>query len=267
MSKGPFETILVGWDESLAAEDALAVAATIAASTGSAVSLAHVTDPGVTPAAGLASTAVERGADLIVIGPSSRNGFRAATFGSVAEHLLHGSPCPVVVAPAGAARTHHEGIHTIGVAFDGSAEAWAALRTAESLALAAGAAIRIIGVLEPVAAVTGGMSGFYGYAEPRDVPRRRLEEMLDDAADSLDSAVRALPVVATGLPAEEILARTEVIDLLVIGSRSQGPLRRVLLGSTSTRVTRAAACPVLVVPRTAVPVAPRAAALAAAAFA
>jgi universal stress protein family protein len=35
----------------------------------------------------------------------------------------------------------------------------------------------------------------------------------------------------------------------VLGSRGFGPLRRIVLGSVSTKVLRSAACPVLVVPR------------------
>ena len=38
-------------------------------------------------------------------------------------------------------------------------------------------------------------------------------------------------------------------DLLVIGSRGYGPLRRVVLGSSTGRSLHAATCPVLVVPR------------------
>lgn len=38
-------------------------------------------------------------------------------------------------------------------------------------------------------------------------------------------------------------------DLLVVGSRGYGPLRRVLLGSTSAGLVRSARCPVLVYPR------------------
>jgi nucleotide-binding universal stress UspA family protein len=38
-------------------------------------------------------------------------------------------------------------------------------------------------------------------------------------------------------------------DLLVCGSRSYGPVRRVLLGSVSAALVRQASVPVLVVPR------------------
>ncbi|HEX6620427.1 MAG TPA: universal stress protein, partial [Solirubrobacteraceae bacterium] len=56
-------------------------------------------------------------------------------------------------------------------------------------------------------------------------------------------------VVVVGHPAEELIVATEKLDLLVLGSRRWGPVRRLALGSTSERVIRDAECPVLVPPR------------------
>jgi nucleotide-binding universal stress UspA family protein len=53
----------------------------------------------------------------------------------------------------------------------------------------------------------------------------------------------------TGTPATELARRSVDLDLLAVGSRAHGPVRRLLLGSTSTRLVREALCPVLVVPR------------------
>ena len=39
------------------------------------------------------------------------------------------------------------------------------------------------------------------------------------------------------------------LDLLVCGSRGYGPLRSVLLGSVSRRLSHVARCPLLIVPR------------------
>lgn len=56
-------------------------------------------------------------------------------------------------------------------------------------------------------------------------------------------------IVAEGRPAEEILAqaREKAIDLVVMGSRGSGSLKRLLLGSTSEQVLREAPCSVLIV--------------------
>jgi nucleotide-binding universal stress UspA family protein len=51
-----------------------------------------------------------------------------------------------------------------------------------------------------------------------------------------------------GEPAAEIVGEVKrgQYDLIVVGSRGLGPLGRLLLGSVSTEVLRAAPCPVLV---------------------
>jgi nucleotide-binding universal stress UspA family protein len=56
-------------------------------------------------------------------------------------------------------------------------------------------------------------------------------------------------IVAEGRPAEAILGqiRERAIDLAVLGSRSSGSLKRLLLGSTSEQVLREAPCSVLIV--------------------
>ena len=55
--------------------------------------------------------------------------------------------------------------------------------------------------------------------------------------------------VTVGPPADELLAFADEVDLLVVGSRRHGPLRRLLLGSTSAYLARTAPCPLLVLPR------------------
>jgi nucleotide-binding universal stress UspA family protein len=54
-----------------------------------------------------------------------------------------------------------------------------------------------------------------------------------------------------GDPAEVLAARSRDLDLLVVGSRGYGPVRQVLIGGVSGELMRRAACPVLIVPRSA----------------
>jgi len=55
--------------------------------------------------------------------------------------------------------------------------------------------------------------------------------------------------VVVGDTGAELTAFGDEVDLLVVGSRAHGPLRRVMLGSTSLHLTHAARCPLLVIPR------------------
>ena len=103
---------------------------------------------------------------------------------------------------------------TVGVGFDGSAESLHAREVADAIARAARA--RLI---------------------PLTVVR--------DGSGAPDAEVEAL----TGKPAEALAERAADLDLLVVGSRGWGPVRRLLLGSTSEQVVRDAPSSVLVVPR------------------
>jgi nucleotide-binding universal stress UspA family protein len=69
---------------------------------------------------------------------------------------------------------------------------------------------------------------------------------------ALDRATRAVPeaepAFLVGDPAGELTREADVADLLVIGSRGYGPAPAVLLGEVSGRLMETATCPVLIVP-------------------
>lgn len=52
-----------------------------------------------------------------------------------------------------------------------------------------------------------------------------------------------------GEPALVLAQEGGELDLLVLGSRSYGPVRRALVGGVSAEVMRSAPCPVMVIPR------------------
>jgi nucleotide-binding universal stress UspA family protein len=49
------------------------------------------------PAATIAQTAAEEGADLVMVGTHGRSGIDRLLVGSVAERVVRGAPCPVLV--------------------------------------------------------------------------------------------------------------------------------------------------------------------------
>ena len=65
-----------------------------------------------------------------------------------------------------------------------------------------------------------------------------------------DAGVRATFLIWEGDPAEAILeaSRSEDADVIVLGSRPRLNVRRLILGSVSTEVSRRATCEVVVVP-------------------
>src|SRR5687767_10570997 len=206
--------------------------------------VAYASEPA---ARGLHEVADRAGAELIVVGSTHRHGLGRVVPGATGERLLHGSACPIAIAPAG---WSGDAIETIGAGFDGSPESRAALAAASTLALAAGASLRAVSVFEPpspanpVYAVTG-----RGYTEVMRELREMRRAQLDDALEELPSRVDADGQVLDGIPAEVLAAESERLDLLVLGSRRYGALRATLAGGIAHALAGTSRCPLLLVPR------------------
>lgn len=191
---------------------------------------------------GLHQLAEDCSADLLVVGSCSRGPVGRVLVGDDARGTVSGASCPVAVAPHGYAG-HRHGIETIGVAYNDTPEAEAALAVARSLAGGRGSAIRALTVLTPAAGGVGRWGEFdVGWGDTVSAPEQAAKDRLR-SFDGVDGDV------AVGLPGDALVAFGDEVDLLVVGSRSFGPLRRLILGSTSIHLTREARCPLLVVPR------------------
>ena len=201
------------------------------------------------PAHGLHDLADQVDASLIVVGSTHTGRAGRVLPGSTAERLLHGSPCPVAVAPKGYAE-HARPPRIIGCGFDGSGESRQALDTAHRIAAANGARLRAIRVFRPIAYDIPPQKGVpMGGISYNDHLLDRASQELEDAVAGLKGEPRGEPFFDTGDAAKAIVAASEQLDLLVLGSRGYGPLHSVLVGGVAGRVVREAACPVLVLPR------------------
>jgi nucleotide-binding universal stress UspA family protein len=201
------------------------------------------------PAKAIQSVAVSEDASLIVIGSSHRSSIGRVLAGTTAERLLHGSPCAVAVAPNGFAIRGALVVETIGVAYDRSPESKAALTAATALARSLDARLRIIEVLDMLWIGTPALMSGPGYIMPPEELEKRARQHLAGVMAGLPDDVVAEQLVKVGDPEGELAAQTELVDLMIVGSRGYGPHRAVLLGSVSGRLVRDAACPVVVVPR------------------
>lgn len=202
------------------------------------------------PAAGLQRAAEDLGAQVVALGSTHRGAAGRVLPGATAERLLHGAPCAVAVAPRGYAAAAPGGLHVLAVAYDGTRESEQAVREAAALAEAAGATIRLLAVVEPVGVSYTTTMATAVSGDPTGDIRAELEGKVRAIADSLPAGLHADAVVRGGRAVEEILAHAgRGADMLVMGSRGYGPLRRVLLGGVSSRVIQAAPCPVLLMPR------------------
>lgn len=199
-------------------------------------------------AKGLTELSEEIGADLIVVGSSRRGKVGQVVAGNIARQVLHGAHCAVAVAPIGYAEQEHDKIDSIVVGVDGVEESQAAARAAAELATAFDANTTLVSVLEPPPVVYGKGGGGGGVNELKAAQREQLERSLDSAAAAFGSHKPDSQLVE-GDPVDALSAAAAEASLLVVGSRGYGPIGRVLLGSTDSKLLDSAPSPMLVWPR------------------
>jgi nucleotide-binding universal stress UspA family protein len=205
--------------------------------------------PSSSAARGLHQLAEEIDADLVVVGPARYGRLGQAVAGSVGVALLHGSPCAVGIAPRGYRERSGQDITAIAVGVDGSSEACIAVEAACELASGTGAKLKLVGVAEPPAIGTG-KGGAEGWHELREVIEGVMRDRLSQAREMVPEGIQVEVALVSGEPAEALVQTADAPGtLLMVGSRGYGPLRRVLLGSVSTRLVRSARCPLIVTPR------------------
>ena len=183
-------------------------------------------------------------AGLAVVGSTTRGVVGRVAPGTTAQRMINGCDCPVVVVPHGDNPSPR--LSVIGVGFVPTPEGRRALSAAAAIAQMAGADLRVLTV------VKRGVSADASAGPTRDTVERsraHVEATLTDAIAGLAHDVKADGEVMVDDPADALLSVSPNVDLLVMGSRGYGPGLAVLLGGVSRRVTMAARCPVLVMPR------------------
>lgn len=239
-----FRRVLVADPGSPRGAAAAALAARLAGGSGEAISTVELHERviGHGAANALAHEAEREHADVIVLGsrgdaPAGRVWPTRTTM-----RLLHDAPCAVAVAPVG-----YEGagpFRHLGVAFDGTPEADAALAAAYALAERDGSAVTLYRIM------ADGRPGYAGIPEidrAWQVERVQAQAQLDTAADLAPAGVNPETVLLRGDPARAIASAADVvIDLILMGSRGQGAMTRAFSGSTSEALLLAATCPVLI---------------------
>ncbi|MEQ1757207.1 MAG: universal stress protein [Vicinamibacterales bacterium] len=193
-------------------------------------------------------------ANLLVLGTHGRSGFERLFLGSVTEKLLRRATCPTLVVPPRAAAVAADApvqLRRILCPVDFSDGSLNALTTAIGMAEEADARLTLLNVIEipPTLFGTSGMS-------ETDVDRiraaaeadvlRRLRALVPEGARTYCSVETA--VVEGSAHREIVRSATDArADVIVIGAHGGGTLDRLVFGSTTHHVIRAAPCPVLVV--------------------
>ena len=269
-----FDSVLVGVDGRQGGRDAIALAVWLAAP-GARITLAHIDpieprpddfDPharsiemlsderaraaidarilaahGSSAAGGLHHLVARWRCDLLVVGACHRGRLGRRLVGDHTVESLHGAPCAVAIAPSGYAPPPR--LTRIGVGRDGSPESVRALEAARAIAMRTGATIEPLVVL-PVQSLPYGQPIEHRWSE---VAKQLTSEDLArlGGVDDLDGQV------SCGSAGEALAGFSDDLDLLIVGSRSCGPVGRLFTGSTSNYLAHRAHCPLLVFPRTA----------------
>jgi nucleotide-binding universal stress UspA family protein len=193
---------------------------------------------------------------LIVLGSRGRGRIRRALMGSVSDSVVRHAHCPVlvvrwkpVVFPA-----------KILVATDGSEEAVLAAQSAADLAARTGSELHVTHVGKVLSHGGAGVKASYVGVEVDPLPAGPQEALDKESKELLEAQLARMGEAGvtvteahlmSGRADEEIILLAEGVgaDLVVVGSRGLGGIRRARLGSVSDSVVRHTHCPVLVVRR------------------
>ena len=210
------------------------------------------------PRQGLLIAAEECRADLIVVGAQGLGPLKQPSVGSIAGHVVHHATIPVLIV-RGAVVSAPEPIHVL-LASDGSEVSQHASQVLQRFSWPQSTTGLTITVLESASQgqipewlaeqlddqqlAALGMGQFARNKEDE----ARVRQEIARCHGALPAIFQGRhPLVAAGHPGEQILRAIDAnqIDIVVVGARRQGAVRRLLLGSTSEHVLAHAPCSVL----------------------
>lgn len=199
-------------------------------------------------AEGLVLAGEQLDAEFIVVGAANGAAIGLHRMGSIAQALLHSSPIPVALAPAGFAQSAdvQAPIGRITAAIGNRPGADALLHAAVALSAATGATLRLVSLV-----AFDVPRGFDSQAI-RLVSGAHGDDVLARAEMELPAGVRAELERAPGDTVEEAVARLEWLpgELILVGSSRLAQPRRLFLGSTAAKMLDVIPVPMIVVPRT-----------------
>ncbi|MGH2464101.1 MAG: universal stress protein, partial [Candidatus Limnocylindrales bacterium] len=200
------------------------------------------------PATAIVEAAIAFNADLVVAGSRGRGTLGTMLLGSVSAEIVETAPVPVLIA-----RT--TSIQRIVLADDGSPGAALARTLVARMPGFKGLAVRVISIADQV-------PGWAGWLEPEAAEeidafeaamqterQHHLETARSGAAELAAAGLVADWSAPIGDPGSEIVAAVQDFgaDLIVMGTRGQTGLTRLLLGSVARKVLQHAQSSVLVI--------------------
>lgn len=199
--------------------------------------------------AALVSAAREEDATVIVLGSAADGRLGQVVLGSTADRLVHSSPAPIAVAPRGY-RAPIDGIERLTFAWSGDEAEIASITRLSELLAPTQAHLRVVtfglrrpAMFPPEVGLDAEDDVFAGWREQaeRSFDRLRGRGIVGPDTETL------LAVGADWRAAVDDVDWTPG-DVLVIGSKPAGPVARVFMGSSATKIVRHAPVPVILLP-------------------
>lgn len=203
------------------------------------------------PASELVDQVREFAADLVIVGSRGHGAIASLLLGSVSAELVDHASCPILVA-------RRSTLARVVFATDGSETAAAAENVLTHWPIFAELPIRVVSVADVLRPWTTGIAPtmytqvLNAYAEDvAQAEAEHLEIATGSAQRLIDAGRRAEASMVRGDAAAEIIvvAQESGADLIVVGSRGQTGLTRVVLGSVARNVLVGSDTSVLVVHR------------------
>ncbi len=184
-------------------------------------------------------TGYARPDDLIVVGARGLGGFKGLLLGSVSQRILELAPCPVAVIRLD---DHDVRSGEIVVGVDGSDVSMRAVRWAAAEASRLGAPVRIVHAWQ------WPMFAEIAVPEIYEALEKNADDLLAEAAAEPSLEGLAVEVEAVnGGAAQSLLRHDDDARMFVVADRGRGPMKRLVLGSTSRQLAQHATAPVVVV--------------------
>lgn len=197
----------------------------------------------------IVSCALEEDVDLLVMGSHRKSVLRDIFVGTTVERVVRAGKLPVLMVNQPAVGEYRD----LLLALDTSPASANAVRVAERLGLLQGAVRRAIYAFSPLAK---GMMQYSGVSEERidefvgTETRQAVDEFKAFLRDQQLEPWIDEQMVAVGLPGNvlERMSEKHRPDLLVMGTRGMGGIKRALIGSVADYALRELDCDILVVP-------------------
>ena len=199
-------------------------------------------------ASGIVQAAESLPADLIVLGARGHGTVEGLVVGSVSGEVVDHAPCPALVV-----RTPQ--VRRVLVATDGSEAADRAAAFVADSGLFEAAELRGLSVVDPglpwwtATSPAEGLVAVEAYEQMLEVARRHADAAARRTAERLGEDVTADAVEVSGDVASTILSEATAwqAEVVVVGTRGLGMVKRTLLGSVSRDVLHHAPMSVLIV--------------------